>query len=71
MYEIKMAFALIQVGTNFWVNPMQVTSVNMNKDKFVQICVASDSRCTTTDWEIERVKAALSPKAVSKAMDFK
>lgn len=65
-----MAFVLIQVGTNLWVNPVQVTAVTV-EDTTVRVCVTSDAFCRVTDWKLERVKAALSSKAVSKAMEIK
>lgn len=72
MYHVKMAFTLIQVGTNLWVNPMQVEGVRANSigDPACQtVIVANGAHCT--DWAIEQVREALKPAAVAKAMEGK
>ena len=75
MYHVKMAFALIQVGTNLWVNPMQVQGIAapvVSRDTcqtVVLIVNVDGARCS--DWPMERVKQALAPAAVAKALEGK
>lgn len=70
MYEIKMAFALVEVGLNLWVNPVQIQAVTVGgKGCETKIVAAGTELCS--DWPLEKVKAALSPKAVAKALEGK
>lgn len=70
MYHIQMAFALIRVGTNLWVNPVQVQGIVDNPSTACStIIILHEEHCS--DWPIERVKAALSPAGISKAMEAK
>lgn len=73
MYHVKMAFALIQIGTNLWVNPMQVQGIaaNLSTDCSTVVLVASQNGSVCSDWPIEKVKEALLPAAVAKAMEGK
>lgn len=71
MYEIKMAFALIEVGVNLWVNPVQIQAVTAGQGPSCEtrIVAAGTDLCST--WPLDRVRAALSPKAVAKALEGK
>lgn len=76
MYHVKMAFTLIQVGANLWVNPIQIQGVALyspvigtNDDCQTVIYVDNPSGKICSDWSVERVRAALAPSAVSKAME--
>ncbi len=73
MYHVKMAFVLIQVGSNLWVNPTQVQGIAANNGPQCQtiifVSTKTGERCS--DWTIEQVRAALSPAAVAKALEGK
>lgn len=70
MYHIQMAFTLIRVGTNLWINPVQVQGIVDNPSiECPTIIILHEERCS--DWPIEKVKAALSPAAISRAMEAK
>lgn len=62
MYPIHIVVMMVQIGTNLWVNPMQVTEIkqaprNEHPKCLVEVIVVGGSVCS--DWSIERVKAAL------------
>lgn len=72
MYEIKMAFALVEVGLNLWVNPVQIQAVTAGTSKGgcqTRIVAAGTDLCS--DWPLDKVRAALSAKAVAKALEGK
>lgn len=73
MYHVKMAFALVQVGTNLWVNPMQVQGIQATGGTVCQtlIITATPINSGCSDWSIEKVKEALAPAAVSTALEGK
>lgn len=71
MVTAKLAFVLIQVGSNLWVNPMQVggiKSYTINSECQTLIFVLSSSN-VCSDWSVEKVREALTPAAVAKAME--
>lgn len=70
MVTAKLAFALIQVGSNLWVNPMQIQGIRAwtsNTDCQTIIITAGMNSCS--DWSFEEVKKALGPAVVAKAME--
>lgn len=74
MVTAKLAFVLIQVGSNLWVNPMQVQGVcAVRPPYFDTTCqafiIANGPQCT--DWAIDKVREALAPAMVSKALEGK
>lgn len=73
MYHVKMAFTLIQVGTNLWINPVQVEGIRANLRADATECrtiiAAGEFHCS--DWTIEQVREALKPAAVARALEGK
>lgn len=71
MVTAKLAFVLVQVGSNLWVNPMQLQGVagTIGADCKTVILVTSQNGTVCSDWPLERVKEALAPSAVAKAME--
>lgn len=73
MYHVKMAFVLIQVGSNLWINPMQIEGVSTSIDRQCPTVILASNqvgeRCS--DWPIEKVREALTPAAVAKALEGK
>ncbi len=78
MVTAKLAFVLIQVGSNLWVNPMQLPGIKempqvpeFNECRTLLISFQSDARGLCSDWSINKVREALSPINVSRAMESK
>jgi len=73
MVTAKLAFALVQVGTNLWINPMQLQGISTSDGSECKtiILVASRDITQCSDWPIEKVRMALAPIAVSRAMGDK
>lgn len=71
MVTAKLAFVLIQVGSNLWVNPMQLQGVKDNNGatKCPTIILAEGEQCS--DWSAAKVIKALSSSSVSRAMEDK
>lgn len=70
MVSVKMAFVLVQVGTNLWVNPTQVQGIkNTPVMRCETIILLNDNQCS--DWPFDKVREALSPAAISKALGEK
>lgn len=69
MYHVQIALTLIRVGTNLWVNPVQVQGIVDNPSTECSTIVILQRECCS-DWPIEKVKAALSPAAI-RAMEAK
>lgn len=70
MYEVKMIFVLVQIGSNLWVNPMQIQAVKSSGTPQCQTLISAEAEYCS-DWSIDRVRKALTPAAVSKAMEGK
>lgn len=72
MVTAKLAFALVQVGSNLWVNPMQLQGIRLpdiaGECRSVVI-IADQFSCS--DWSIDKVKEALSSSSVLRAMEGK
>lgn len=76
MYHIKMAFALVQIGTRIWVNPMQIQGVSavppeLGPNCQTAIVVSAPNNYLCTDWPLDKVLEALKPAAVSRALEGK
>lgn len=71
MYEIKMAFALVEVGFNLWVNPVQIQAVTTGSGSGCETRIVAAGTDLCSNWPIDKVRAALSPKAVAKALEGK
>lgn len=71
MVTAKLAFVLIQVGSNLWVNPMQVEGIQATPTP-VPNCstqIAGPSGILCSDWTIDKIRKVLSPIAVSRAVE--
>lgn len=73
MVTAKLAFALIQIGSNLWVNPMQLQGIQGNEGVACQTIVLISSQIGTqcSDWPIEKVREALTSALVAKALEGK
>lgn len=73
MVTAKLAFVLIQVGSNLWVNPMQVEGIKTESltNCLTLILLPSSVEGQCSDWSVEKIKEALSPATVAKAMEGK
>jgi hypothetical protein len=73
MYHVKMAFALIQVGSHLWINPMQVEGVQIPgvATPGCETLIAGPAGVLCSDWPFDKIKEALSAAAVAKAMEGK
>lgn len=73
MYHIEVAYTLIQLGTNLWVNPVNLTAITTpelnNATCATKVHMSDQMFCS--DWPIDRVKEALRPSAVAKSMETK
>lgn len=78
MVTAKLAFVLIQVGSNLWVNPMQLPGIKASPEvpefngcQTLIVNFQSDARGLCSDWPIDKVREALSPANVSRALEGK
>ena len=61
MYSVKMVVTLIQVGSNLWINPMQITDIySASAGLGFQTCIGTtNTTCCQSDWTIDQIKSAL------------
>lgn len=73
MVTAKLAFVLIEVGTNLLINPMQLVGIQKAPAEVPNcrtfIIDPSGNHCS--DWAFEDVRKALSSAAVASAMEPK
>lgn len=68
MVTAKLAFVLVQVGSNLWVNPMQVQGIALNTSVsepdrcLTYVLLANKSGSWCSDWSPEKIRAILENK---------